>query len=264
MRLMKKLWLTITIALAAGCAGDPDAKFARELMKMRAMEPPTFLTGDLALLYGTANFSARAELQRAPSGSRPPLRGELSGLNGKLFFIADEQRLARGMAGGLSAFWDGPAQTGYLLNEPLQGYAPIQAANTNSPLEIAVIGDETLNGEATVKSIASLRVGSELIPQFIVWRSKGHGNLPVLIQTTNRPANLSLSLSRVRLTPPPAELFELPSGFRKYESTDVMMGELIRRQRMQMQGGRHDRGTWDSDNNNTAPFTPRTGVPPGY
>src|SRR4051812_34324086 len=103
----------------AGCASDSELESSRESGRLAPAQPPTFLNAEFASLFGKANFSARAEVQ---NGMRT-MMGELSGRDGSLFFISDEQRGARGFGGGLSALWDATTQTGYLLNEPLQGYA---------------------------------------------------------------------------------------------------------------------------------------------
>src|SRR5690242_10233660 len=115
-------FLAAIAMMFAGCATDPDKEVGREITRMTPVEPPTFLNADVAGLFGKANFSARVEVQKGYPGSRPPMVGELSGRDGGLFFIADEQRGKRGFSGGLSALWDGSTQTAYLLNEPLQAY----------------------------------------------------------------------------------------------------------------------------------------------
>lgn len=236
------------IAFLAGCASDPTDQYSRELSRMRSSEPPTFLAGDIASAFSGANFSARVEIQRGAAGMRPPEHGELSGRDGSLYFMADEQRMQRGIAGGMSAFWDASMKTGYLLNDPLQAYAPIRLSQTNAPLEVAAAGEEAINGEATHKFIGSLRVGNELVPRLVIWRSATQGDLPIRVQTTNDPANLTLTLSRVRPGPAPKELFEIPSGFKKYETTEAMMSDLIARRSARMEGERRAKNRmWKSN-----------------
>ncbi len=219
--------LAVGLLFAGGCVSE-EKEFGESIVRLAPVEPPTFLNAELAGLFGAANFSARIEAQRGFAGARPAMAGELSGSNGSLFFISDEQRGKRGVAGGLSALWNGPSKTAYLLNEPLQAYAPIRSSNTNALLE-AADGEELINGDRCRKTVASQQVGSESVPRLIVWRSIEKQDFPVRIQTTNNTQNLTLTLSRVRMQAPPAELFALPSGFKAYESTDAMMAELVRR-----------------------------------
>ncbi len=217
------------VLFAGGCASDPDKEFAKEMTRLTPVEAPTFLTGDLAGLFGSANFSARAEVQRGLPGTRPPMVGDLLGREGSLFFIADEQRGKRGLAGGLSVLWHGPTQTAYLLNEPLQGFAPLRHSATNGPMEAVVMGEEEISGVRVRRSLVSLREGAESVPAFIVWRAPAQGDLPVKVQTTNGTSAITMTLSRVRLEAPPAEWFELPNGFKAHESADAMLSELTRR-----------------------------------
>lgn len=213
-----------------GCAGDADREFTQQMSRITPSEPPTFINSDVAKLFGNANFSARVEVQRGFAGTRPAMVGELSGREGSLFFIADEQRTKRGFAGGLSALWDRATQTAYLLNEPLQGYAPMRATiDTNAPSEIVEAGEENVGGERCRKTIINRRVGSEAVPALVVWRGVAEQDLPLRIQTTNTPAAATITLSRIRMQAPPAELFQLPNGFKRYESTDAMLSELTMR-----------------------------------
>jgi len=218
-----RVFLAAVTVMFAGCAMDPDKETGRDLARMTPVEPPTFLNADVAELFGKANFSARVEVQKGFPGSRPPILGDLSGRDGSLFFIADEQRGRRGISGGLSALWDGSTQTVYLLNEPLQGYAPMRSSITNGPLE------EDVGAEHCRKTILSRRMGNDLVPALVVWRGIAQQDLPLKIQSTNTPTAATLTLSRIRFQAPPAELFTLPNGFKKYDSTDAMIAELTRR-----------------------------------
>jgi hypothetical protein len=187
------------------------------------------LTGDVAQLFGSATFTARAEIQNGVPGTRPATVGELSGRNGSLFFIADEQRTKRGISGGLSVLWDAPSQTAYLLNEPLQAFAPLRNSGTNGPMEVVQAGEEDFAGERAHKSIVNRRAGAETTPTLIVWRAANKGDLPIRIESTNNANAVTITLSRIRMDAPPAEVFALPNGFKKYETTDAMLSELVRR-----------------------------------
>jgi hypothetical protein len=224
-----QVFLAAIAMVFAGCATDPDKEVGREITRMTPVEPPTFLNADVAGLFGKSDFSARVEVQKGYPGSRPPMVGELSGHNGSLFFIADEQRGKRGFSGGLSALWDGATQTAYLLNEPLQAYAPMRNSATNGPLDVAIAGEEDVGTEHCRKTILSHKYGIDNIPMLVVWRSVAQQDFPIKIETTNTPAAVTITMSRIRFQTPPADLFALPNGFKKYDSTDAMLSELTRR-----------------------------------
>jgi hypothetical protein len=229
MKMFRLFWTFVLAVGLAGCAGDGDKDYRAPLTHLTPVEPPSFINADVAGLFGTANFSARVEMQRGFPGARPAMIGELSGRDGSLFFIADEQRSNRGFSGGLSALWDAPTQTAYFLNEPLQGYAPMRPATTNGPVEITPTGEEDIGTEHCRKSVINRRVGAELIPILVVWRGIAEQDFPLRIQTTNTPGAVTLTLSRIRRQAPPADLFQLPNGFKKYDTTDAMLSELMRR-----------------------------------
>jgi hypothetical protein len=219
-------FVLITAALfAQGCASDPDRQFRESMLSLPAIEPPAFMTADVAALFGTANFSARVEARKGIAGTHPPMFGELSGSGGSLLFVSEEKRARREMAVGLSALWHAPSQTAYLLNEPLQAYAPMRNSVTNGPTEVSVLGEEEVNGERCRKSVV-MRQGT---PVLVVWRALAKQELPVRIQMTNGPAAATLNLSRVRMQAQPPELFALPNGFKAYPSTEALLTELMRR-----------------------------------
>jgi hypothetical protein len=239
---MKKLWFVFAAIVLgfAGCAGNPEKDIARDIPRMPQAEPPAFLNPDVAGLFGKADFSARVEIQKGIPGTHPPMLGDLFGHDGSLFFISDGQRSKRGVAGGLSVLWDGPTQTAYLLNEPLQAYAPIRNNNTNGPAEVVAAGEEELGAEHCRKSILTRRVGADVVPVLVVWRGVAQQDFPLRIQMTNTPGAVTLNLTRVRFQAPPADVFALPNGFKKYDSTDAMMAELVRR-RTDLLSGRASR-----------------------
>jgi hypothetical protein len=209
----------------AGCA-SAEKKLSQEVSQITPAEPPAFMNADVAGLFGKAEFSARVEVQKGVPGTRAPMVGELYGRNGSLFFMEERGRKA---VGGLSVLWDAPTQTAYLLDEPLQGYAPIRNASTNGPLEVVMAGEENVGAEPARKTVLQRVVGAGMAPVLIVWRGIAQQDLPLKIQMTNSPGAVTLTLSRMRFQSPPADLFALPNGFKRYESTDAMISELVKR-----------------------------------
>ena len=230
---MKVIQIFIVLAtfFIGGCASGPDGGYGDEATRITPVEPPAFMNAHVAGLFGEANFSARVEVQKGIPGTRPPMVGQLFGRNGSLFFAEAAQRGKDKAGGELSVLWDRATQTAYLLDEPLQGYAPIRNVNTNAALQVTVIGEENVGAEPARKSILQRVVGAELTPVLIVWRGSAQQELPLKIQMTNSPGAVTLTLSRIQFETPPADLFALPNGFKKYESTDAMITELVQRRR---------------------------------
>lgn len=218
----------VALVFATGCA-NVDKEFGEEIAKLTPVEPPTFINGEIAEQFGAANFTARVEVHKGIPGTRPPIVGDFFGRNGSLFFASDEQKGKSPMAGGLSAFWDAQSKTAYLLNEPLQAYAPMKNSVPTGPAEARPAGEEMLNGERCRKTVIYHAMGTNAVLTLIVWRSVALQDFPIRIQSTNNAQSLTLNFTRVKFQAPPADLFTLPNGFKSFDSTDAMMSELVRR-----------------------------------
>jgi hypothetical protein len=227
-----KLSVGVLALVLVGCT-SLDEGIGDEMARLTPVEPPTFIIGDIAEQFGNANFTARLEVQKGVPGTRAPIFGDFFGREGSLFFISDEQRGKRGISGGLSAFWDARTKTAYLLNDPLQAYAPMKAMWTNGPAEAVALGEELLNGERCKKSVIYQRAltGTNLVPTLIVWRAVALGDLPIRIQSTNNTQAVTLNITRVKLQAPQADYFILPNGFKAFPTTDAMMAELVQRRK---------------------------------
>jgi hypothetical protein len=224
-----RIWAGAVACVLAGCT-SVDKEFGEEIAKLTPVEPPTFINGDLAEQFGNATFTARVEVHKGIPGTRPPIVGDFFGRNGSLYFVSDEQRGAKaGISGGLSALWDAPTKTAYLLNDPLQAYAPMKNPPDNGPFEPKMVGEEMMNGERCRKSVLFQTIRNVSLPTLIVWRSIALNDFPIRVESTNSLQTITLNFTRVKFQAPPADLFSLPNGFKAFESTDAMMSELVRR-----------------------------------
>jgi hypothetical protein len=191
-----------------------------------APQPPPFLTGAIALLLtNQPGFSARATLM---TGGERITEGELLGRSPNLWFAPDfkepiDQPLRKA---GISFIWRTAAAGGFVLSEPLQGFAPIsaRARYTNVVAEAAAATTELVENypciESRVRALAP--DGSETILR--VWNAVNLSNFPVRMATTGTNPT-TLTLSRVRFELPSADLFEPPEGFTRYPNAEQMMSE---------------------------------------
>ncbi len=126
-------YLLLLAALAAGCAHSEKSGGGTSAFEARpAPVAPIFLNGPMALLLtNVEGFRARVVLESGTSAPGAPLAaGELLVHGGKMLFApaskADASKKARAPE---SAFiWDVTTNSGYVLNEPLQGYAPLSSS----------------------------------------------------------------------------------------------------------------------------------------
>jgi hypothetical protein len=222
--------------MACGCAHPHEQEAKHEFIGVFTPQLPPFVNGPMAvLLTNTTGFSARTTLKsEAFPGPEHQKTGQLLCRGSKLLFAPDPDESARkqSRAGGFSFLWDTAESQGYLLSEALQGYAPIasKALVTNlvtgtiqaTPRKVA--GYQCEPADARVQ----LSDGSTAILQ--LWRASDLKGLPVEIMSTGPAAPLTLTFSKIRLEPPPAEMFALPDGFTKYNSPETLADELALRQ----------------------------------
>ena len=231
------LCVLLIAVLAAGCSSS-GKKAGRAGAPIRLPKPPVFLNGPMALLLtNMESFSAHAVLESgAPANGVELAAGELLGRRGNLLFAPGTGKNAgkRTRAEDFAFIWDVAANRGYVLNDPLQGYAPISYGR----LFTNVATSTTLNNAATenvaghpchpVEVTVAANDGTASV--FRVWRATDLKGLPVRITGASDGTPLTLTLSKVRLESVPNDLFQPPTGFTKYDSAEALINELTTRQ----------------------------------
>ena len=230
--------LLLFVGLAPGCAHTPKNEGRAGATEVRpAPLPPLFLNGPMALLLtNTDGFRAHVVLE---SGAAPQAfqlaEGELMGRGSKLLFApAPAGKASKQVRSEDSAFiWDVIENRGWVLNDPLQAYAPVSssrqftnvatAATLNGAAPEKIAGHTCQPGEATVTAAD----GTATV--FRVWQATDLHGLPLRVTCPSTGTILTLTLSKVRLEPVPNDLFVPPAGFSKYESSEAMMAELFLR-----------------------------------
>lgn len=201
-------------------------------------QSPAFLNGPMALLLtNTPGFRAHAVLESGASATGVEVtEGELMGRGGKLVFAPGPGSSAgkRSHLRGSAFIWDVTAGRGYLLDDPLQAYAPISAncQFTNITTGSAPNGaaPETISGHPCQSAQATVAASDGSVTGFRLWRATDLNGLPLRITRASDGAPLTLTLSKVRLESIPDDLFLPPNGFRKYDSAEGLMNEFAARQ----------------------------------
>ena len=236
---MPALCLLLIAALAGGCAHSQKPGHRSGVVEgFSVPQPPAFLNGPMALLLtNVAGFRAHAVLESGASAKGVEVtEGELMGRGGKLVF-APGPGSSTGKRSHLrdSAFiWDVTADRGYLLNDPLQAYAPISANRqfTNITTGSALNGaaPEKISGHPCQPAQATVAASDGSVTGFRLWRATDLNGLPVRITRASDGPPLTLTLSKVRLETMPEDLFLPPNGFVKYDSAEGLMNEFAARQ----------------------------------
>jgi hypothetical protein len=230
--------LLLTAVLAAGCAHTSkydDRTGAFEVLP--APLPPLFLNGPMALLLtNTDGFQAHVVLESgAPPQAFQLAAGELMGRGSKLLFAPAPGKASKKQARPEdSAFiWNVTENRGWVLNDPLQGYAPVSSSRqfTNVTTSAASNGaaPEKIGGQTCQPAQVTVTAADGTATVFQVWRAADLRALPLRITCPSTGAPLTLTLTKVRLETVPNDLFVPPNGFTKYESSEAMMAELFLR-----------------------------------
>jgi hypothetical protein len=232
------LCLALLAALAVGCAhSEKKIDRAGAFEVLPAPVPPLFLNGPMALLLTNADgFRARVVLESgAPAQATPMAAGELLVRGSQLLFAPDPSKAPKKQARAQdSAFiWDVNGNRGYVLNDPLQAYAPMSSsrqytnltvgASINDPARERIAGHPCLGTEVTVTA------SDGATTFFQVWRARDLNALPLRIACPSNGLPVTLTLSKVRLETVPEDLFQPPNGFTKYDSVEALMAELTLR-----------------------------------
>ncbi len=208
------------------------------------VESTAFLTAAIAPLFRDVDdFAARLTVEthgQLATNSIPPLRGELFGQNGHLLFIPiakEKWRGLHGVAPGVRFLWNSQSNGMFVLNEPLQGYAPVLTSAdsvSNSNPESILLGTATLNGQYCQKWLVTSFAGKGAANVFTVKRATALNHFPITIQSWNGLTGLTVTLSNIRLQPLSADLFVVPNAFTRYTDLERITTELMTRQSSMM------------------------------
>ena len=223
----------VTIALcallAAGCKSEPVALSIEASRAFTA--PPAFVGSPVAVLLTNADgFSAHLQINAASN----TFVGQLIGGKNRLLFLP--AHAARHFKPGprakheMSFIWDVAENSGYVLSEALQGYAPIVAglAVTNVNLQAETSpAFENINGHPCRKTEAILGLANGTTAKYNVWRATDAKRFPLRIEAEPGAAKLTINLSAVRFKEFEGDLFLPPNGFTRYASTNDMAAELV-------------------------------------
>jgi len=230
--------LLLLAGLATGCAHSRRDRERAAAAEVRpAPLPPLFLNGPMALLLtNTTGFRAHVILESGvPPQAIELADGELMGRGSKLLFApAPRGKNKKPMSAADSAFiWYVTENRGWVLNDPLQAYAPVSSSRqfTNFATATTPSGaaPEKISGHSCQAEQVTVTAADGTPTVFQVWRAADLQRLPLQVVCRSTGATLTLTLSKVRLEPVPDDLFLPPTSFTKYESSEAIMAEMFLR-----------------------------------
>lgn len=250
--LRRSLGVLLATGRLAGCAHSRS----REIRSgSQTPKIPPFLSGPVAaLLVDSPGFQGKVTWVEQVGPSRvETVTGELAGRGSWLLYVPAADSKAAQREGGISFLWNVAENRGWLLDEALQGCAPMAATHryTTSPPENRSAGPvERLQGHPCGQELVAVHSNDGEQSAFRVWRAQDMQGFPLCIAATNRVASPKLTFSKLRLGAVPAEAFQPPDGFRKYESVEALLNEQTLRQRNLRKGPQREVRPSDLDDLN--------------
>ena len=231
------LCVVLIAVLAAGCSSS-GKKGGRTAVGLHPPKPPVFLNGPMALLLtNVGGFSAHAVLESgAPANGVELAAGELLGQGGNLLFAPGRSKASgqRNRAEEFAFIWDVAGNRGYMLNDPLQGYAPVSYGrlftNLATSTTLNQAATENVAGHPCQQTQVTVAANDGSVSVFRVWRATDLKGLAVRVAGVSDGTPLTLTLSKVKLEAVPSDLFQPPAGFTKYASAEAMVNEMVMRQ----------------------------------
>ncbi len=229
------LLLALLAALVSGCAHSRSAE--ERAAGFFLPEVPVFLSGPMGVLLTNAGgFSSHLSMTTgpAPDSQKPEvISGQLLGRGELLLFAPEPQSLDKRLRSvGLGFIWNVRENSGYMLSETLQGFAPIgfSVRYTNVLATRTASMPERVEGHACTQDEVQVASSEGAVTRVQLWRAIDMKGFPVRIVGGPKPVTQTLTLSKIRLEAPPADLFAPPQGFTRYVTADQMMSELTLRQ----------------------------------
>jgi hypothetical protein len=216
--------------LAAGCSHrpHPDGGESRVLFLERA---PEVLAGPSAAVWaGAGDFAAGIERLR---DGQPGLAGMLASRQGRLFYAPGVRRHGDAVPDSEAVFvWDPRTGEGFVASDALQGYAPITNGFRSAGVSVEVLPGprlEKVSGRDCATS--RYRVASASGTESQIDAAIDTGGFPIRLASDGAEGRRVFVVSGdVRRESPPAEWFEPPPGYTRYESASAMVDELLFRE----------------------------------
>jgi hypothetical protein len=231
--------LALALALGpAGCKHEPERRLVYERDILFAPQPPPFIAGPMATAFtNRPGFSARVVASGVFADRSGQLSGQLLGRGPWLRLALDPRSTGREKDRledpGFSFLWDVRLNQGYLLCEALQGYAPVSAPTRYSELrENPEAGTPRTVGSwlaSPVTVTATMAEGAKA--RYEVWRVRELDGFPVRLNALEGLGGVDVNLSKIRIQPPPADVFVVPEGFTQYKSAEALVDEIAIRRR---------------------------------
>lgn len=230
-----KCWIALCAGLSAvcfvalmGCSGPVIEDKEGRLLEY--FETPVLLDGPMStLLTNVDGFTAQVDLTHGKRTMAAMVMGR-----GTQLLFADEEGLkhpSKKRAGNQTYFiWDVATEKGYVINEPLQGFAPIEAKNKVADVEVKedVGVYDKIDGVRCRQASVTARLKDGTSSQLTIWRSVESKNFTMRIKADN--GRTVIQFHDVKFKSPASDIFIPPTGYTRHENAQMMLDTLVERQ----------------------------------
>src|SRR5688572_3601638 len=108
----------------------------------------------------------------------------------------------------------------------LKSYAEMPFAENEKAeekVEFTEVGKETIDGQPCVKKKLTTTDSKGRPQEMFVWQATGMKNFPIQMELPQRSNKLIVKFQAPKLEAPDAALFDMPTGYTKYDSIQMMM-----------------------------------------
>ncbi len=174
------------------------------------------MPGKIAMLDGKSRVDR--DLTKMQGGGMPPGAAEQA----KAFGMAEMANITRPDKKAIYMVYTGLEA---YLEKPLPEESDV--TEDKYKLEITEQGKETIDNHPCVKSKFVITDSQGKKQEGMVWKATDMKNFPLRVQVQDQGQNVTMDFKDVKLTAPAATLFEPPAKFKRYDSQQAMMQEVM-------------------------------------
>lgn len=124
-----------------------------------------------------------------------------------------------------------PGKKATVISYPgLKSYAEMpftESEKTETKVEFTDMGKETLDGHPCLKKKLTTTDSKGRPQEMFVWQATDLKNFPIQMELPQRSNRLIVKFQAPKLETPDASLFELPAGYTKYDSIQMLMQSAL-------------------------------------
>lgn len=125
------------------------------------------------------------------------------------------------------------SNSSYVIYPSLKSYVEIIQKDVDNSKDVKFekteLGEETIEKQKCKKNkiVATDRAGKK--QEALVWNATGLKNFPIQIKISDSENEVTVIFKNPKIEPPPASLFQVPEGYKKYNSMEELMKSSFER-----------------------------------